>query len=249
MNKDFISGALFVSKERADEIYKELVTIMNLVVGAANTVAGKAMFDAINRVKETPLYCGNVKRYLNWAASLYYKYEKNQMRNFGDAQQLYYDYLDYVEEDIQEYVDIFRISVKSAFDRKGLENSDLKSYVETACNLLGYACHLYDVQIENARKKAPYIDFDALMRPARLTGVFKRFKDAEELLCKPGKGVIINLNDDKNCVLAFRTIEIKITSEDFLNNVGYKALKINPEKVATVEPEDIKMLETKYGKL
>ena len=245
MKGDYISAALFVSEEKAQKVFDELVTLVNLVVGAANTIAGKAMFDAIERVKATNLYRDKVRKNLAWAASLYYKYERTHTLNFGDSKQLFYDYLDSVEEDIQSQVDILRKSIKSVLDRNGQENTDLKSYVETARNLLGYACHVYDVQLETARKKAPYVNYERYTRPARLTFVMKRYEEAADLICKP-KGIVIDLNDDKNCILAFRAIEQKITSEDFLNKAGYKALKLNPENVAKVAPEDMKMLEDRY---
>lgn len=246
MNRDYISSALFVSQKKAQEIFDELTTIINLVVGAANSIAGKAMFDAIDKVKLTQYYKQpEIRRHLKWAESLYYKYEKAHLRNFGENKTLFLDYLDNAEADIQEYVDLFRQSIKTAFDKYMQPESELKSYLETANNLLGFACHLYDVQIKTAREKAPLVDFDKYMRPARLTGVLKRYEEAAEVICNP-KGLVIDLNEDADCLKTFKAIEAKITDEDFLNHVGYKALKLNPENVAKVTPEDMKILEDRY---
>lgn len=83
--------------------------------------------------------------------------------------------------------------------------------------------------------------------PARLTAVTKHFGYVADVICKTRKDIIIDLNKDKNCILAFRTIQSKITSEDFINRIGYEAIKLNPDNMAKVNPEDLKILKDKYG--
>ena len=244
---DLISTAVTPDGGNTMAVFDRLNTLVNIVVGAVNTVAGKAMFDAIERVKATPLYRGEVKYNLNQAVRLYYRYEKRHLSNFGDRKQLFYDYLDYAESDIQKDVDILRISIWTLLDRHGQTDAELKSYIETALNLLEYACRVYDVQIEIANGKAQGIDFNRWMSPARLTGVLKRYGAAADMICRTEGGHDIDLNKDKNVKLAFRVIETKLTSEDFLNRAGYEAIKENPECRKYIAKEDYRELEDRYN--
>lgn len=245
---DYVSQAVLTDGKKAWRVFEELNTIINLVVGGINTIAGKSMSDAIERVKVTGYFRHDVKSNLNKCVKMYFDYEKRHLTNFENNKRLFLDYLDYVENNIQKDVDIFRISIKSLLDKYGETESELKSYVEAARTLLNLACHIYDAQIDVAREKAPTIDYNSYMYPARLTGVAKHFENAADVICKTRKDVVIDLNEDKNCVLAFRTIQAKITSEDFINKAGYEALKLNPENIAQVSLEDFKILEDKYGK-
>ena len=59
--KNYLSHACMTTNERAMQVFDRLNSIVNLVIGAVNTIAGKAMFDAIERVKATPYYRHTVK--------------------------------------------------------------------------------------------------------------------------------------------------------------------------------------------
>lgn len=149
-----------------------------------------------------------------------------------------------MEEDIQPHVDILRFSIKSLLDKYRQTETELKSYVETARNLLAYAVHLYDVQIKTADEAAPGIHFDKYMNPARLSRTLYHFEQAADMICKTEDGITIDLNKDANAMLAFRIIEKKLTSERFLNRVGYEALKLNPECRKYITDEDWNELES-----
>lgn len=241
--KTYVQHAPSARQRQAEEVFDRLNSLVNLLVGAVNTIAGKAMFDAIERVKPTPYYRHELKRHLKEAERTYYAYEKRHIQNFGDRTQLFYDYLDTAEEDIQPHVDILRLTIKSMLDKYRQSGTELKAYVETARNLLAFAVHLYDLQVKTADEAAPGIHFDKYMNPARLTGTLYHFERAADMICKTEGGAAIDLNKDKDVVLAFHIIEKKLTSEQFLNRVGYEALQLNPECRKYVTPEDWAELE------
>lgn len=247
MKNNFISYATRTDGKKAMAVFDRLNSLVNIVVGATNTIAGKAMFDAIERVRATNLYRDKVRRFFGWAESLYYKYEHLHMMNFGDRKQLFYDYLDFAENGIQHDVDILRLSIKALLDRYRQTDTELKSYIETARNMLAYACHVYDTQIRIANDEVPGVDFNRWMKPARLTAVYRRFCEGADIICKPEGDVVIDLNEDKNVTLAFKVIQTKLTSEDFLNRVCYEALRENPECKKYMTEEDYKELEDRYN--
>lgn len=45
--RDYVSHACVTTNERAMQVFDRLNSLVNLVVGAVNTIAGNAMFDAI----------------------------------------------------------------------------------------------------------------------------------------------------------------------------------------------------------
>ena len=51
----YVRQATAVSSQRAMEVFERLNSLVNLVIGAANTVAGKTMFDAIESTEDTVL--------------------------------------------------------------------------------------------------------------------------------------------------------------------------------------------------
>ena len=91
------------------------------------------------------------------------------------------------------------------------------------------------------------MNFDSIMRPARLTKCLHAMNMVCSVMCRTRDDTDINLNDDSNCCLAFRIIETKMTSEDFLNKAGFEALSLNPETRKYVSEEDYNELIEKYG--
>lgn len=245
--RDFISHAVTADGQKARAVFDRLNSLVNIVVGAANTVAGKAVFDAVERVRGTAYDKGPVRYNINRAVRMYYEYEHMHMRNYGDRKQLFYDYLDCAESGIQKDVDILRLSIKSVLDKYGQTDTELKAYVEAARDMLAYACHIYDIMTDIADREAPGYDFKRRMSRARLTGVLKRYEEAADLICRPEGDVVIDLNTDRNVRLAFKVIETKLTGEDYLNRAGYEALRMNPGCRKYIAEEDYKELEERFS--
>ena len=75
-----------------NEQYHKLNSLMNLVVGAANTIAGKAVIDTKNELyKRKDLWRHEIKYNARLAEKAYYDYERLHTRNFGDRYNLFLD--------------------------------------------------------------------------------------------------------------------------------------------------------------
>lgn len=230
------------------EQFDKLNSLCNLVVGAANTIAGKAVFDARDMLKQRKdLWKFEVKCRATKATQAYYKYEKVHMKNFGDRYNLFIDYLDSVEEDIQPHVDKLCYSIAQVLSKYNQKDSMLKARLETARTLCEYACGVFDRIMKEAQERTHH-NFANVFAPARLTEVLFQWNCVTSNICRTEpKGLDISLNDDPNCRLAFEIIERKLVSEDFLNKAGYEALKLNPECIKTISEEDYRELEEKFG--
>ena len=243
--------------------FAHLNSLMNLVIGAVNTIAGKAVIDAKDELfKRKDLWRFEIKKNARLAEDAYYEYEKIHTRNFGDRYNLFLDYLNAVEDNIEKDVNMLTMSIAQVLTKSNQKDSMLKAKVETARTMSEYACSMFDMLIEKAnnrvntrcmklilsRKMKPF-DFKPSFAAGRITGVFHYWDKVTSLICKPDhKGESIILNDDPNCKLAFEIIERKITSEDFLNKAGYDALQLNPECISTIAAEDYQELVDKFGK-
>ena len=259
-----------VKQKRAmyiNEQFYKLNSLVNLIVGAANTIAGKAVIDAKNELyKRKDLWRHEIKYNARLAEKAYYDYERLHTRNFGDRYNLFLDYLSAVEDSIAKDVNMLTYSIAQVLTKNNQKDAMLKAQIETARTLSEYACCVFDRLMKEANKKVyneslkysksimevekPF-DYTPYFAPARITPVFFHWDKVTARLCKTGKGEEqIILNTDPNCKLAFQIIERKLTSEDFLNKAGYDALKLNPECIKeSISDEDLKMLEDKFGKI
>lgn len=246
-----------------DGEFARLNSLMNLLIGAVNTIAGKAVIDAKNELyQRKDLWRHEIKQNARLAENAYYEYEKIHTRNFGDRYNLFLDYLSAVEDNIAKDLNILTMSIAQVLTKNNQKDSMLKAKVETARTMSEYACSIFDSLIEKAnnkvntycmnlilsRKMKPF-DFRPYFTAGRITGVLHYWDKVTARICKTDcKDDIITLNDDPNCKLAFEIIERKITSEDFLNKAGYDALQLNPECISTIAAEDYQELVDKFGK-
>ena len=249
-----------------NEQFYHLNSLMNIVVGAANTIAGKAVIDTKNELyKRKDLWRHEIKMNARLAEKAYYDYEAIHTRNFGDRYNLFLDYLSAVEDSIAKDVNMLTYSIAQVLTKHNQTDAMLKAQIETARTMSQYACDIFDTIIREANKKVynecckysystmqlqkPF-DFAPYFAPARITPVYHYWDKVTSKLCKAESKEPISLNDDPNCKLAFQIIERKLTSEDFLNKAGYDALKLNPECIkGSISGEDLKELEDKFGKI
>ena len=247
------------------ENFNKLNSLINCVVGAVNTIAGKAVIDTKNELyKRKDLWRQEIKMNARLAEKAYYDYEAIHTRNFGDRYNLFLDYLSAVEDSIAKDVNMLTYSIAQVLTKHNQTDAMLKAQVETARTMSQYACDIFDTIVREANKKVSELciqnfksvrlrkpfDYTPYFAPARITPVYHYWDKVTAKLCKTEGNVPISLNDDPNCKLAFQIIERKLTSEDFLNKAGYDALKLNPECIkGSISKEDLKELEDKFGKI
>ena len=135
------------------ENFNRLNSLINLVVGAVNTIAGRAVFDAKSELfKRKDIYRQDVKYNARLAEKAYYDYERLHTRNFGDRYNLFLDYLSAVEDNIAKDIDILTYSIAQVLTKHNQTDAMLKAKVETARTMCEYACCVFDKLIEEANK-------------------------------------------------------------------------------------------------
>ena len=181
-----------------NEQFYKLNSLMNLVVGAVNTIAGKAVIDTKNELyKRKDLWRHEIKYNARLAEKRYYDYEKVHMRNFGVRYNLFLDYLSAIEDNISKDVNMLTYSIAQVLSKHNQEDAMLKAQIETARTMCEYACCVFDRLIQEANKKVynecckysfstmllekPF-DYTPYFAPARITPVFHHWDNATSLL-------------------------------------------------------------------
>ena len=236
----------YVKLKEPEAVFERLNSLVNLSLGAVNTIAGRTLYDACEMLtKDKKRFRFSVKKNANEAKKFFDKYESIHLQNFGDRYQLFLDYLDSIEDEVMPHVEKMFWSFKAVLDKNREPDSALKAKVEVAGTMLEYSCYIYDRLIEQTRKASGY-DFDRYMRPARLTGASHSWNEVVGIICKTDNGNNIDLNADANSKLAFEIIERMLTSEDTLNRAGYEALKLNPDMLSQIDKKDLEEIKQKF---
>ena len=101
------------------EQFDNVAKLVNIVVAAANTIAGNAVIDAKNELyKRKDLWRHEVKYNATRAEKSYYEYENTQTEYFDTKKNLFRDYLSAIEENTAKDVKILQISILQVLTKK-----------------------------------------------------------------------------------------------------------------------------------
>ena len=228
VTKELVDFMRITEKHR--ETFNHISSLFHTIIGGANDIAHTYMLDAIDQIKKKGLYRQKVKKACKDAVARYEVFEKLNMQDMQNAEtdkrQLYMDFLDDVDQRLKPHVFLFRQGIKRVLDRNFIKDSEFKSYIILAHELINYAVVLFDKFIANC-PSCPPVNFGLTFKPARLHPVRQAWEQVEEILCKDCVG--IHLDDDDNCRRALDIIETQIISEKFINQSGEAALALNPD--------------------
>ena len=194
------------------EQFDNVAKLVNIVVAAANTIAGNAVIDAKDELyKRKDLWRHEIKYNARLAEKKYYDYEKVHMRNFGVRYNLFLDYLSAIEDNIGKDVNMLTYSIAQVLSKHNQTDAMLKAQIETARTMCEYACCVFDRLMKEANKKVynesckysfsamqvekPF-DYTPYFAPARITPVFHHWDKVTARLCKTEGKEHISLNDD-----------------------------------------------------
>lgn len=169
----YINDAL--TSEKKSEMFRHLSSLFHVLIGAANDIANTAMLDAIADIKLTGYYRQTVKKSCKDAVRKYEAFERDNFKDMKDPKKqidkrrLYMDFLDTVSERLSPHVFKFRMSIKQHLDKQGIPDSELKSHVLCADQLLIYSVNLFDDFFDRC-PRVPPIDLRRTFLSARLDG-------------------------------------------------------------------------------
>lgn len=234
----YINDAL--TSQKKSDMFRRLSSLFHVLIGAANDIANTAMLDTIEVIKQTGRYRHTTKKACKEAVRKYEAFERDNFKDMRDPKKqidkrrLYMDFLDTVSERLSPHVFKFRMSIKQHLDKQGIPDSELKSHVLCADQLLIYSVNLFDDFFDRC-PRVPPIDLRRTFLSARLGGTLHAWGIVVNNLCADCTD--INFDTDKGCRTAFDVIETNIVSERYVNESGLKALALNPEVKAKLDAD------------
>ena len=212
------------------EVFNHVSSLFHTIIGGANDLAHSCMLDAIEQIKENGLYRQKVKKACKDAVARYEVFERLNMEDMKNAEMdkthFYMDYLDDVNSRLSHYIFLFRQGIKRVLDRNFIKDSELKSYIILAYEMINYSVGLFDRFIEGC-PPCPAVSFARTFATARLHPVRSAWEEVEHLLCKDC--VRIDLNKDQNCKISLDVIDQQLISEKYITQSGQAALDLNPD--------------------
>ncbi len=213
------------TEQQKEELMRKVMktsSLVHTVVCTANDIAHTQMLDTIEHLKDAGMFRRGVKRYAMEALRHYGRYEKISKSDTGDREALHVDYLDFAQESLEADVRNLYFSAKMFLDRRKEDNTAVKADVIAAEALLFSAIRIFDSVMEYAKEKHGY-DFTDYFSVARLTKVLSMWKIVSDEVV----GMEVRKIEDNNINLAINVIANRITSPDFINRTGYRAIMLD----------------------
>lgn len=138
---DFVRKMMQKSADIKEENYTRFSQRYNLFIFFANDEAGLTLFDAMSKLKRSPLYRQKAKFLANKAQAAFDRYEKNYRSMFDNKEylnvsySLYDKYQDYISPHIKK----LRLSILSVLTRLEVPEREMLSYALTASCMLDIA--------------------------------------------------------------------------------------------------------------
>ena len=96
----------YVNLKDPEAVFERLNSLVNLSLGAVNTIAGRTLYDACEMLtKDKKRFRFSVKKNANEAKKFFDKYESIHLQNFGDRYQVFLDYRDSIEDEVMPHVE------------------------------------------------------------------------------------------------------------------------------------------------
>ena len=212
------------------EQWRRWASLFHCAVVPMNDLALSAIKDAHEELKKSPRYKHLVKKNAKAAERAGEEYERMlylEMQNdkAGDRRGFLMDYMDSWQANMKHDIDIFAFSVQRYLTKLGYADNTLMTLVFVAHVLTDYACQLWDLFWRQCKEQTG-VDHSAIYRNARLTPVYNYWSEVTQSFDPKN---LINLDDDKDCRLAFDIIQRKATSSDSINIAGEQALDLNDD--------------------
>lgn len=221
--------------------------LVNLVMGAWNSLCGTAIKDAHDAVRTTPLFRGLAKKRMNDAMEVFGKYEDKHLSNFGEKYTMYLDFLDSVDEQMKRHYNMMRLSLLQVFTRAGSRHKGEKAGMVTALLLLNLSVECFDNMMAAIRKETGQ-NFTEHFLPARLDAVKKYWHSAcgQMLTDKEDREAERMMFNDKSVNLSAKIIANILQGEEIINRAGNDALKLNPQYYENLTDEEKEII-SKYN--
>lgn len=226
-----IDNAIRLGEWKRNGQWEHYASLFHCTVVPMNDLALSLMNDAHEELKKSKRYKHNIKHLARSAERAGQEYERllyleAELNKYGDRKAFLMDYMDSWQENMAHDVKIFKFSISAYLMKLGYDKeNELMALVYIAHIMLEYACTLWDYFWKFAKERTG-LDLSQEYRAARLTSVYNYWNDISQSFDPHNT---IDLDNDKNCRMAFDIIQAKATSSDSINKSGEQALDYNED--------------------
>lgn len=223
------------------KIYNEVSAKFCITILCLNYIAREEMYKTLDEVENKPYYRHSLKRFTKKAFAEWGFYDTVVRRSMNEAERYPY-FIDYcntsyagIEKELDFLTAVMRGVLRSKTDAK---EPDVMAHYMTAMLMLDKAVSLFDDFFKICKEQYG-VDFSEDFMYARIA----RVRDAWKMACRyfsvPDG---FNFGKYPECRNALNAVDVKLGSEDFINESGYKAAYLDPthnaDIIATMEKTD-----------
>lgn len=231
-----LSQARFTRRRQHAELiakrinYQKACDSVGCLLFLVNDQAGFAIFDAMDRLKRSPLYKQKVKQLANKASKAYDLYEKTRRSMFlnKDVEGLNYILQDKYQDWLQKHVNMLRFAAYNVLTRLQVPEREAISYAIAAYGVLYLAETTFDMQFE-AQRIQYGVDVRKEYAFASMHGIKRTWNDLLAYLV-PEDGTRA-VSDDHDFRLAMEILTKKASDVDVLNDIAGEVIVENKEKL------------------
>lgn len=230
---DFVRKMMKKSADIKEENYTRFCQRYNLFIFFANDEAGLTLFDAMSKLKRSPLYKQKVKFLANKAQAAYDKYEKNFRSMFDNKEYLNVSYslYDKYQDYISPHIGKLRLSILSVLTRLEVPEREMLSYVLTASCMLDIATETVKIK-DMMIKKLCGSNVKWNKSIFSIEGVCRMWHDVINLLVP--QTVQNEVFNDSTGRLAYTVIVNKATDFEAIENLAAETVHENRDFMLTV---------------
>ena len=213
-------------KEKLKAAYEDCSQRFWSYCGIAHYMAQQEYLKVFDYYDDRNKVRGSLKKMFKDCNEDFNRYDKFVEKNMDkQARNLLIDFHNNVYGGLQKQILDLTLTFKFYYEREGLQDIDIKAQITTTSSIISMAADLWHEYFD-AYKKELLIDFSKDYEWARLDRTQHVFSQFAEDTCLIRKK---NLEPTRNyaSVQAFNAICDKMVDDDFMDEVGLKALKFN----------------------
>ena len=207
---------------------------MSTIIYCINDLAGFALFDAYNALRQSPLYKREVKKWANLAMKGFKIYEQSLFSELPDKKriQIYLDMADNYQSVMQPHIDKLRFSILAVLTRLNVPHRNVISYIATAQGMLATSAVWFDDYF-NLQRKMYGVDLRKQYRFADLQDIRKKWDFVTRAVVSDDLAKEVGMSHDFQ--LAGEIVAKKGQDRAMLNECAKKAFEKNnldPDEIA-----------------
>lgn len=247
-----LQSAEYTKEELKEQIreYERCCGLFLVITQPSIDLADSAVRDAVSALKKEGLYKQTLKKYaqntLNNLDSISAQIRTRvQNSQSGNQTQVYLDFLDLAQDDMQQHIDILRFALSQFALNKGWDKGNLCGTMWLADALFSMAIEIFDCFFTQIRKEfSPTVEelirhFFGFANPLPAARYWARtlieFNKACNLKMGLEKEIVPDFHKDDNVRNAYLAAFQRFVNVERIDKDGDEAFNMNPDTVARIE--------------